>query len=203
MRLNLATISLPKAATDTYEGNSPTGRLQGALRWRIPNQAFDAATVLDLSLSSSSTPAETASRASRHRASKGPAPVCNLTLLVPAWSDCPDLDRYCLAATPYPLSSSRKSPPLRLHLLHPIPSFRSGEHQSLPANFTSSSSCGTPLSSVRHSRFEYRGRLVAPESANYVYVPEVRRDTASNRPVAVPCRCACEGLPVARSIHTL
>lgn len=51
MRLNLATISLPKAATDTYQGNSPTGRLQGALRWRIPNQAFDAATVLDLSLS--------------------------------------------------------------------------------------------------------------------------------------------------------
>lgn len=72
MRLNLATISLPSAATDTYEGNSPTGRLQGSLRGRVPNQAFDAATVLDLSLSSSSTPAETASRASRHRALGGP-----------------------------------------------------------------------------------------------------------------------------------
>lgn len=116
MRLNLATISLPMAPTDTCEGNSPTGPLQGAIGGRVPNQAFDAATVLDLSLSSSSTLAETASRASRHRALGGPAPVRNLCFGRPhdltvqiktaiAWSRCPISSRP-LASRPFCVSTS-------------------------------------------------------------------------------------------------
>lgn len=174
MRLNLATLSLPSAATDTCEGNSPTGRLQGSLRGRVPNQAFDAATVLDSSLSSSSTPAETASRTSRHPALGGLAPVCNLsfgclhglTVQIKTAIACPRCTILSPPLASRPLCVSTSFIPSHL--------FRSGEHQSLPANFTSSSSCGTPQSSVRHSRFEHRGRLVPPEPANYVYVPEVR-----------------------------
>lgn len=144
MRLNLATISLPSSATGTRLVKSPTGPSHGAHRGRGSNQAFDAATVLDSSLRSSSTLAETASRASCLRASGLHWFV--LSVLAPAWSDGPNpRPHYCLAAMPYSHSlhpPSRKSPLLRLHPLHPIPYFCSGEHQSLPGYLTSSSSCG-------------------------------------------------------------
>lgn len=94
-------------------------------------------------------------------------------------------DRYCPILSP----PSRKSPPLRLHLLHPIPSFSLGRASVFTSKLHLVTLLWAPLSSVRHSRFDHhRGRLVAPEPANYVYVPGCgHEDTASNRPVAVPC----------------
>lgn len=75
---------------------------------------------------------------------------------------------------PYLLSSSRKSPPLRLHLLHPIPSFSLGRASVFTSKLHFVTLVWAPVASVRHSRFEHRGSLVAPEPANYVYVSEVR-----------------------------